>query len=81
VTPAYFLLDLFAGIRAPDRSWEFSAYAKNVTNTRTILDQSATDFVPSHNAHTIFGNTGYRTLTLTDPREFGVSFRVAFGSR
>jgi iron complex outermembrane receptor protein len=80
-TPAYFLLDLFLGIRAEDRSWEISAYGKNITNTRKIIDQSASDFDPPANAEAFFGGSGYRTLTLTPPREFGITARIAFGSR
>lgn len=80
-TPAYFLLDMFLGIRGEDRGWEISAYAKNITNTRKIINQSDSDFDPPANAEALFGGSGYRTLTLTAPREFGVTARIAFGSR
>lgn len=52
VTPAYFLLDLFLGIRSQDRTWEVSAYAKNVTNTRKIINQTE-DFDPPANSETV----------------------------
>jgi iron complex outermembrane receptor protein len=79
--PSYTLLDLFAGIRLPDRGWELSVYAKNVTDTDKILNESAGFVAAPAGLEQTFGQTGYRTVSFTPRREVGVSVRFAFGSR
>jgi iron complex outermembrane receptor protein len=80
---AYGLLNLFAGIRDPDGGWEISAFAKNVTNTFRVLNRGLTPYSTNYRliAAAQNGVTTYRSVAVTSPREFGVSLRIAVGSR
>jgi iron complex outermembrane receptor protein len=80
---AYGLLNLYAGVRDPDGAWEITAFAKNLLREQQVL---STTSVPR--ATTVRGissatnfNGDYVPVTVTAPREFGISFRAAFGSR
>lgn len=92
---AYGLLNLFGGIRSADGAWEISAYAKNIANVTKIVSRNATPYstsptdvflgaptfaVPVGVASTTL-TSAYTGLTVTPPREFGVTARFAFGSR
>ena len=74
--PAYALFNLYAGVRADDGRWEVTAYAKNLFNTFRVISRFAS-------AEVVNGSTAsnYRLVTATDPREFGLTARFAFGSR
>lgn len=80
---AYGLLNLFAGFRDTDGQWEISAFAKNVLNDRRILSATGSALATSYQ----LGATGmtytseYRGINMTAPREFGITARVALGSR
>lgn len=80
---AYAVVNLFAGIRAADRSWEIGAFAKNIFDTQRALQTGSTAETTSY--RTFLGGqngaTPYRSVTYTAPREFGVSARFAIGSR
>jgi iron complex outermembrane receptor protein len=79
VVPAYATLDLYLGLRNPGSQWETSLYGKNITNDQTITSLSAAQITsPVQN---LFGNTGYYETSHTPRREFGSTFRYAFGSR
>lgn len=71
----YGLLNLFAGIRSPDRRWEANIYARNLLNASQLLDLSISS--PSRE----FGQSGYDTFQYTPRREFGLNLRFSFGSR
>ena len=86
---AYALFNLYAGVRAPDRGWEITLYAKNLFDTTKVLTRSdplstsyqelqPPTFRPP--AATTVTST-YTEITTTPPREFGVNLRVALGSR
>jgi len=86
---AYGLLNLYAGLRDPEGSWELSFYAKNVFDTvkATKFDPPATtsyqELAPPTFQTTVgksFTST-YSVIETTTPREFGVSLRIALGSR
>lgn len=86
---SYGLLNLFAGVRDPDGSWEVNLFAKNVFNTvrtsRFTLPQ-ATSYQelqpPTFRTAkgTSFTST-YSQVTTNLPQEFGVNLRFALGSR
>lgn len=93
---AYALVNLFAGIRAPDKAWEVTLYAKNLFDTTKVLtrgDPLSTSYQQLPGAiiggvPTITGRPSavtytspYTGITTTPPREFGVTLRVALGSR
>lgn len=77
---AYGLLNLFAGVRAPDGAWEITAYGKNVTNAFRVLSRSNGVEGTSVNGQ-INSSTNYFSITSTQPQEFGITARFAFGSR
>ncbi|MCW1401027.1 TonB-dependent receptor [Novosphingobium sp. MW5] len=89
---SYGLLNLYAGLRAPDGKWEVGGYVKNVGNvTRLVsgdgspLDSSTTLLRVAPGNPLPFGSqtysSYYRGVSVTPPREFGVSLRFALGSR
>lgn len=86
---SYGLLNLFAGLREPTGAWELNFFAKNVFNTikATKFDPPATtsyqELAPPTFQTTVgksFTST-YSTIQTNAPREFGVSLRLAIGSR
>lgn len=84
---AYGLLNLYAGLRDSDGDWEFNIYAKNVFNTikATRFDPPAsTSFQrlnASFQASGQSATSSYSVIQTTAPRELGINFRVALGSR
>jgi iron complex outermembrane receptor protein len=77
---SYGLLNLYAGVRDADRGWEVTAYAKNVANTYRVLSRSnGAEFTPLVTGNV--SSTNYFAITSTQPREFGITARVSFGSR
>lgn len=80
---AYGLLNLYAGLRDKEGRWEISVFGKNILRERTILTLGAS---PASTNYQIGGTAAtfiseYRALTVTAPREFGISGRIALGSR
>jgi iron complex outermembrane receptor protein len=75
----YTLANLYLGVRAHDGSWEVTAYGKNLFNTFRVTDRSSIAATVATNLGTKLSN--YRTISTTDPREFGISLRYAFGSK
>jgi iron complex outermembrane receptor protein len=95
---AYSLVNLYAGIRAPDGGWEIALYAKNIFDTERVLSRAANPATvgyqqlfrppnilpPPNNTAITFGQngvSGYRVITMTPPREVGITARFSFGSR
>lgn len=80
---AYGLLNLYAGVRDKDGLWEISVFAKNITQERKILTlaNSAVSTSVQQGATGTVQTAPYRQVTVTAPREFGVSARIALGSR
>lgn len=76
---AYTLLNLYAGVRDPDGAWEISLFGKNLMDTDRVLTRTAP--VATSNIAGVSYFSGYRRITTTSPREFGVTARFAFGSR
>jgi iron complex outermembrane recepter protein len=89
---AYALVNLYAGVRDPDGGWELSFFAKNLLDTRRVLNSSATPLstglttlvfsgrnVVGANSSTF--TSSYYGVTTLAPREIGINLRLAFGSR
>jgi iron complex outermembrane receptor protein len=84
----YTLVNLFAGLRAADKGWEISLYAKNLFNTDKVLtrtDPLSTSYqqltLPAFSPVATTVTSTYTTITTTPPQEFGITFKVALGSR
>ncbi len=91
--PAYGLFNLYGGLRASNGAWEVSLFGKNLFGERQIL---STTSAPLTNSLTtlrfsptgqVIGTTAstyvseYVPVTVTLPRELGITLRVALGSR
>lgn len=77
-TPAYTIVDLFAGITGNDGRWELGLYAKNVFDKQVQLTSQAI----VNSVYALFAApVGYSRVLTTAPREIGVTVRYAFGSR
>ena len=86
---AYGLLNLYAGVRAPDGAWEVTFFAKNLTNNasysefRSPASTSYQELAPPTFQTTVgkaFTST-YSQIGISPPREFGLNLKIAFGSR
>lgn len=80
---AYALANLYLGVRSSDGGWEVAGYAKNLFNTQRVLSRDSSSYSTTY---TVAGArttsvTNYRNITMTDPREFGLTARFSFGSR
>ncbi len=80
---SYTLLNLYVGLRDQKNAWDVSLYGKNIANTERILRRDAAPGTLPYNigATSIIGVSTYRQVSVTEPREFGVNVRYAFGSR
>ena len=80
---AYTTVNLFAGVRAENGRWEISAFAKNVFNSQRITSVGAAPLRAQINTTSgaIQYVSEYRTITVTPPREFGLSARINIGGR
>nr|WP_184018594.1 TonB-dependent receptor [Sphingobium boeckii] len=84
---AYGLLNVFTGVRAPDGQWELSLYAKNILDKTEVTNRglpAVTNYQqlsPSFTAVAATATSSYAQISTTAPREFGLNFRFAFGSR
>jgi len=78
-TPAYAVLDLFAGITGQKGIWDLGIFAKNVTNKQAEINRVALQ----NNIYSPYAGItgGYDQVLLTLPREIGVTLRYSFGSR
>jgi iron complex outermembrane receptor protein len=91
----YSLMNLYLGVRAQDGSWEASIFARNIFDNKTATDVSPIEESLSNQLSLFYGPnnlfqnpalnlihpTGYFSTAMTPPREVGVSFHYALGSR
>jgi iron complex outermembrane recepter protein len=79
---AFGLLNLYAGLRDSDGGWEISVFGKNILREREVL--STTGVPLSTNVQGFAGSTRmngvYVPVSVTAPREFGITARIAIGS-
>lgn len=83
VIDKYSLMNMYAGIRDSENSWEVSLFANNLLNTQQVLAINPVAVVSSASVAGIFGrpSSGYQQIGYTPRREFGLAVRFAFGSR
>lgn len=81
--PAYVVANAYLGVRATDGKWDLSVFVKNLTDTQRVLGRGSTPlstgFASLAGSQT--GITGYRSVRVLEPREVGLTFKAAFGSR
>ena len=70
-------LNLYLGLRGPERRWEVTAFAKNVLNQQRISTISQGNFQIGTANGAPF-DSGYRLVNTTTPREFGVTMQFNF---
>jgi iron complex outermembrane receptor protein len=79
---SYGLLNLFAGVRDKDGAWEVTLFGKNILRERQVLNVGSGVLTTTYRSPAV--NTfvsQYRSISVTAPREFGITLRVATGSR
>ena len=80
----YGLINLYLGVRGSNGQWDVGAYARNLTNTRKLVGQGLSDIgTPADLQNRLTGlglaaSSGYRSVTLTPRREFGLTARFSF---
>jgi iron complex outermembrane receptor protein len=87
--PAYAVFNLYLGVRGSQTHWDLTAYAKNLFDAQRVLSRGqlplGTSYLtvspPTFATTGGVGATGYRGITMTAPREFGLIVNYAFGSR
>lgn len=82
-TPSYTLVDLNLGVRNDVDGWEIQLFVRNLMNDDTVLNIGSRDLISSTSSApgSIFGASGYTSVAVQQPREIGLTFRYAFGSR
>lgn len=86
---SYGILNLYTGVRSNDRKWDAMLFVKNVFNTEKVLSRGSASLSQSYQVITGFGPTGavtegrsgvtgYREITMTQPREVGLNVRYSF---
>lgn len=82
-TPSYTLIDLNLGVRSEEGGWEIQFFVKNLMNDDTVLTLGSRDLISSTSSApgSLFGESGYTNVAVQTPRELGLTFRYAFGSR
>jgi iron complex outermembrane receptor protein len=83
------ILNLYAGVRDEDAGWDFTVFAKNLSDIQRIRNIAPADYqqstsvvdVYNHNALAAAApfDSGYRPVETTLPREVGVTLRYRFG--
>jgi iron complex outermembrane receptor protein len=86
VVDAYGVLNLYAGVRSDDRSWEVSVFARNALDDDTL--RSYSDDLVSDGFNQPVGNVPYfpqtvqyRNFSRVSERELGVTLRYNFGRK
>ena len=79
--PNYGLLNVFAGLRSADGAWDINLFARNLTKTSEETSRDPDSTIAAGGTSSFFGDTGYRWVSYTPPREIGISLRYAFGAR
>lgn len=80
---AYAIVNAYAGVRDPDGGWDVGLYVKNLFDTERELIVEPNAKITGYRtfAGAQNGVTGYRVVSTTAPREFGINARIYFGSR
>lgn len=79
------ILNLYAGFRDPKGAWEITLFTKNVFGQQTVLSTTgeplATSVIGAFGVPSSTFTSTYVPVSVTPPREFGISARIALGSR
>ena len=72
------LVNLYAGLRSEESGWEINLFVKNVLNQQRISNIGLGDFVQATAGPLGDYNSGYRLVTVTNPREAGITASYKF---
>jgi iron complex outermembrane recepter protein len=72
----YSTFNFFIGIRGRNGQWDLSAFLKNAFNNQTVLAAYGGNIPTSTSGS---ADSAYNLITMTPPRQFGLSLRVGFG--
>jgi iron complex outermembrane recepter protein len=79
------ILNLYAGLRDVDGAWEVSLFGKNILKQEKVLSTTnnplTTTVIGSAGIPTTTFTSTYVPVEITPPREFGITARIAIGSR
>lgn len=79
---AYAVVNLFAGLRGTDGSWDVGVYAKNLFDVERVLTRNSAAYAQTIRMPGATNQVStYRGVTYTPAREVGVTARFTFGSR
>ncbi|MDE2303384.1 MAG: TonB-dependent receptor plug domain-containing protein [Sphingomonadales bacterium] len=88
---AYALLNAYIGIRNDKAGWSLMVFGKNLANLAKLETLNGSPYAVPETLVNVLNPKGpttsanfisnYAGATVTAPREFGINFRVAFGSR
>ena len=77
--PSRELVNLFVGLRGEESKWEVSAFVRNLLNQNRITNISINNnTIQASNDPSVIYDSGYRTVNVTNPREFGLSGTFKF---
>ena len=77
--PSRELVNLFVGLRGEENKWEVSAFVRNLLNQNRITNIGINNStIEASNDPSVVYDSGYRTVNLTNPREFGISGSFRF---
>lgn len=68
-------VNLFVGLRGPDSKWELTAFARNLLKQTRISNIAGGEGQVNALLGSTF-NSGYRSVNVTNPREFGITGSV-----
>ncbi len=86
---SYTTFNLYTGLRSDSGAWEVMLYGKNLFETERVLSRGANPISQGYQMVTGVGPSGaivegrtavsgYREISMTEPREFGVNVRYNF---
>lgn len=77
--PSRELINLFVGLRGEESKWEVSAFVRNLLNQNRITNIGINNStIEASNDPSVVYDSGYRTVNVTNPREFGISGSLRF---
>jgi iron complex outermembrane recepter protein len=82
VVPSYSLSNFYAGVSSSDGAWQATLYVKNAFNDQTVTGRSDLALASAYQEiPSLATANNYFAAIVNNPREVGIDFHYAFGSR